>query len=242
MDEKALQLFQFNYNIPTVCIGPDENIDWLVYRVLTEAFIPFRRYKQTTPIMNEAKFNKSYNELGYTLIQALPEVKNHPYHTVAANTAAASGKLNVLYVDDIKWKSYSTVSTLPSIYKLIPDYSATDKTIIIYNVPFDGKHTTYNKLYNEYESKNTTIMKRQDFYLVKPLKAGEPRYSIITSPIEEYLKYTKYTTTSLQVIYDTDPAMLWHGISGNSYIRIERDSPNTGKTYEYKKVIRKKLT
>jgi len=77
---------------------------------------------------------------------------------------------------------------------------------------------------------------------VKPLKAGEPRYSIITSPIEEYLKYTKYTTNSLQVIYDTDPAMLWHGIPGNSYIRIERDSPNAGKTYEYKKVIRKKLT
>lgn len=232
MDEKHVpKLFEFNYNIPFVCIDPTENIDYLVYRVLTEAFIPFRKYKQTTPILQEAKFNKSYSELGYTLIQAQPETKDHPYNQ----------KLNIIYVDDIKWKSYSTVSTLSNIYKLIPNYSQEDKTIIIYNVPFDGKQTTYNKLYNEYESENTIIMKRQDFYLVKPLKAGEPRYSIIISPITEYLKNTKYTPSSLQVIYDTDPAMLWHGIPGNSYIRIERDSPNTGKTYEYKKVIRRKL-
>jgi DNA-directed RNA polymerase subunit H (RpoH/RPB5) len=228
-------LFEFNYNIPAVSIGENEDENYLVYRTLTEAFIPFRKYKQLNPIMPEAKFVKSFNEMGYTTIQAVPDEKvepNHPYKQ----------KLNIIFIDDIKWKAYSTVSNLPNIYKLIPEHSPNDKTIIIYNVPFDGKQTTYNKLYNEYESKNTIIMKKQDFYLVKPHKAGEPRYSIITAPIEEYLKNTKYTTASLQVIYDIDPAILWHGIPGGSYVRIERDSPNTGKTFEYKKVIKKKMT
>jgi hypothetical protein len=232
IDEKksVAEIYDFNYNIPHVMSTNKENPYYLAYRVINECFIPFRNFNSDHKVMTEDNFTKFMSQYGFVLIRAQSNNKIYTYG------------MNILLLSEMKYEQYRTSANFEKVKKLIPELDVKDKTYIVFHTNPESKKTLFKKIYNKYSRENIIPMRLQDFYLAKPLKHGEPKYSIITSDINEYIKKNKYTTKSLSVLFDTDPAMLWIGIEPGQYVRLARSNGNVGYTYEYKQVIHKLMT
>jgi DNA-directed RNA polymerase subunit H (RpoH/RPB5) len=201
-------------------------VQWDIYRILHEAFCPYRGIKITTPKITKDELIKNLQFDNYIKFEGTNERTNELY-CIALLNQNESGTNEIAMVTE-KFRLFINSIKSDKI-----------KHILIISPCQFGTHVLTHIYENTQGLANMISRYNYDhFKTIIPLGPYCSEHKLLTEDqAKQLLEYHNFEVSNMKRIYTTDPQIIWLGANPGDYVLITRTSQLAGASTEIRRVV-----
>jgi len=204
-------------------IQPTGYVQWTIYKIIREAFMPYRKIDVISPEISQDDFTTELRFKKYVLIQGIDEQKTNINIVIMTRDENGTNRF-ITFTEDMKFFEKEVVAP-------------NTKTIVISPAaPAAHVQTFINKLDHD----SMQIFNYDMFKIVLPLGPYVPLHQIINDPDEEkYIYQTLFKDKKCKIkqIGKYDPQLIWVPGEVGQLVKLTNVSGLTGVSIEYRIIV-----